>query len=95
MKNNISALTEQLTDVLNNFAESTNKQAERGYKKVRPYVNSMFSDASDRGGAAFDAAQNAAYSLEESLEETIQERPLAAVAIALGVGFILGAAWKK
>ena len=45
--------------------------------------------------SAYEDARDAAYSIEESLEDSSQERPLAAVAIALGIGFVLGAAWKK
>ena len=55
----------------------------------------MASDWQDRGLAAYEDARDAAYSIEESLEDSIQERPLASVVIALGIGFIIGAAWKK
>ena len=35
MKNDIAALTDQITDVLNCFAGTANKQARRGYKQAR------------------------------------------------------------
>ena len=38
-----------------------------------------FDDLSERGGAMYDAAQDAASSLEERLEALITERPLATV----------------
>jgi ElaB/YqjD/DUF883 family membrane-anchored ribosome-binding protein len=50
---------------------------------------------SERGGAAMDAAQDAAYSFEESLEDVITQRPLATVGLALGLGFLIGAAWRR
>ncbi|MDB5626811.1 MAG: hypothetical protein JWR73_2613 [Tardiphaga sp.] len=102
MKNDISALTEQLTEVLNNYAEKASKQARQGFKQARSRADSLSSDWSgaasewqDRGLAAYEDARDAAHSLEESLEDSIQERPLAAVAIAAGIGFLIGAAWKK
>ena len=102
VKNDISALTEQLTDVLNSYADKASKQARQGYKQARSRADSLASDWSgvasdwqDRGLAAYEDARDAAYSLEESLEDQIQERPLAAVAIAAGIGFLIGAAWKK
>jgi ElaB/YqjD/DUF883 family membrane-anchored ribosome-binding protein len=95
VKNDISALTDQITDVLNTFAGTASKQARRGYKQARANVDSVMSDVSDRGGAIADAAQDAAYSIEETLEDVIQQRPLATVGIALGLGFLIGVTWRR
>ena len=95
VKNDISALTEQITDALNSFAGTAGKQARRGYKQARANVDSAVDDLSERGSAAMDAAHDAATSIEETLEELVQERPLATVALALGLGFLIGAAWRR
>src|SRR6266496_6565840 len=87
VKNDIAALTEQITDALNSFAGSATKQARRGYKQARANVDSAMEEASERGSAVMDAAQDAAYSIEETLEDVIAERPLATVGLALGLGF--------
>jgi ElaB/YqjD/DUF883 family membrane-anchored ribosome-binding protein len=95
VKNDISALTDQITDVLNSFAGTASKQARRGYKQARANVDSAVDDMSERGSAALDAAQDAAYSIEESLEDVITQRPLATVGLALGLGFVIGAIWRR
>jgi ElaB/YqjD/DUF883 family membrane-anchored ribosome-binding protein len=95
VKNDISALTDQITDALNSFAGSAKKQARRGYKDARANVDSAVDDMSERGSAMMDAAQDAAYSIEESLEDVITQRPLATVGLALGVGFLIGAMWRR
>jgi len=95
VKNDIAALTDQITDALNTFAGSAQKQARRGYKQARANVDTALDDASERGGAMLDAAQDAAYSIEESLEEVIAQRPLATVGLALGLGFIIGMTWRR
>jgi ElaB/YqjD/DUF883 family membrane-anchored ribosome-binding protein len=95
VKNDISALTEQITDALNSFAGTAGKQARRGYKQARANVDSAVDDLAERGSAAMDAAQDTANSIEETLEELVQERPLATVALALGLGFLIGAAWRR
>src|SRR6202043_4047685 len=77
VKNDIAALTDQITDVINSFAGTAKKQAHRGYKQARAQVDSAVDDMSERGGAMMDAAQDAAYSIEESLEDVITQRPLA------------------
>jgi len=95
VKNDISALTDQITDVLNSFAGTAKKQARRGYKEARANVDSAVDDMSERGSAMMDAAQDAAYSIEESLEDVITQRPLATVGLALGLGFLIGAMWRR
>jgi ElaB/YqjD/DUF883 family membrane-anchored ribosome-binding protein len=95
VKNDISALTEQITDALNSFAGTARKQAHRGYKQARANVNSAVDDISDRGSAVVDAAQDAAMSIEETLEDVIAERPLATVGIALALGFLIGLTWRR
>lgn len=95
VKDDIAALTGQIADALNTFAGVAKGRAQRGYRQARANVDSAVSDLSERGGTAVDAAQDAANSLEETLEEVIQQRPLATVGLALGVGFLLGLAWRR
>jgi ElaB/YqjD/DUF883 family membrane-anchored ribosome-binding protein len=95
VKNDISALTEQITDALNAFAGSAGKQARRSYRDARANVDATVDDMSERGSAMMDSAYDAASSLEESLEDAIAQRPLATVGIALGIGFLIGAAWRR
>jgi len=95
VKNDISALTDQITDALNSFAGTAGKQARRGYKQARANVDSAVDDISERGGAMMDAAHDAASSIEETLEDVITQRPLATVGLALGLGFLIGATWRR
>ena len=53
------------------------------------------SGASDRAGAVAGAAQDTASSVADSLAGLIEDRPVAAVALALGVGFLMGVAWRR
>jgi ElaB/YqjD/DUF883 family membrane-anchored ribosome-binding protein len=95
VKNDIAALTDQITDALNTFAGTASKQARRGYKQARANAEQTMDDMSERGGAMMGAAQDAAYSIEESLEDVITQRPLATVGLALGLGFLAGAIWRR
>jgi ElaB/YqjD/DUF883 family membrane-anchored ribosome-binding protein len=95
VKNDISALADQITDVLNSFAGTAKKQARRGYQQARANVDDAVDDMSERGGAMMEAAQDAARSLEETLEDVIMQRPLATVGLAIGLGFLIGATWRR
>jgi ElaB/YqjD/DUF883 family membrane-anchored ribosome-binding protein len=58
-------------------------------------MDAAVSDATERGGALLDAAHDAASSLEETLEDVVTQRPLATVGLALGLGFLIGMAWRR
>lgn len=95
VKNDISALTEQITEALNSFTGSAQKRARRGYRQARANVDSTVADLSKRGSEALDAAQDAAATLEDTLEDAIQQRPIAAIGLALGLGFLIGVTWRR
>ena len=95
VKNDIAALTDQITDALNTFAGAAKKQARRGYKQARENVDATVDDMTERGSAMMDAAHDAAFSMGETLEDAITQRPLATVGIALGLGFLIGVTWRR
>jgi ElaB/YqjD/DUF883 family membrane-anchored ribosome-binding protein len=95
VKNDINALTDQITDALNTLAGTARKKARRGYKQARANVDSVVDNISERGSAVMGAAQDAAVSVEETLEDVIAERPLATVGLALGIGFLIGVTWRR
>ena len=95
VKNDIATLTKQVGDALNTFLSTAGKQARRGYKQARENVDSTISDMSERSGAMMDVAQDAATSMQETLEDTIRQRPIGTVALALGIGFLIGLAWRR
>jgi ElaB/YqjD/DUF883 family membrane-anchored ribosome-binding protein len=95
VKNDISALADQITDTINTLAGTARKQARRGYKNARDNVDSVVDDLSERSDAMMGAAQDAAASVGETLENVITERPLAIVGLALGLGFLIGVTWRR
>jgi ElaB/YqjD/DUF883 family membrane-anchored ribosome-binding protein len=95
VKDDISALTTQITDALNALSSAATKQARQGYKQARASADTVLSDVSERGSAAIGAAQDAARSAEESLEDAIRQRPIAAIGLAVGLGFLIGVTWRR
>lgn len=53
------------------------------------------SDMNERGNAALEAAQDAAATLEDTLEDAIHQRPIAAIGLAVGLGFLIGVTWRR
>ena len=81
VRNDLSKLSEQLVGLLS--AKGT-----AAYKRARKQLDATMGDATD-------AAREVRDNLSEALEESVQERPLATLAIALGMGFLIGALWRR
>jgi ElaB/YqjD/DUF883 family membrane-anchored ribosome-binding protein len=95
MKNAIGDLSEQVADAASDIGAVAQSQARRGLKNARSHVNAMMSDASDRVGVVANVAQTQASSIGDTLQDVIEERPLSTVALALGLGFLIGVTWRR
>ncbi len=95
VKNDIAHLAQQVSEAVNALGAVAQGQARRGLRNARANVDSVMSDASDRAGAVASAAQDAASSVGDTLAEVIQERPVATLAFALGLGFLIGVTWRR
>jgi ElaB/YqjD/DUF883 family membrane-anchored ribosome-binding protein len=95
MKNAIGELSHQVAGAASDIGAVAQEQAKRGLKHARANVDSMVADASDRVGAIASTAQLQASSIADTLEDVVRERPLSTVALALGLGFLVGVTWRR
>lgn len=99
MKDAIGGLSDQIADAASDLGAAAQEQTKRGLKYAREYAganaDSMVAAASNRVSAAADAAQSQASSLADALEDAVRERPLSSAAFALGLGFLIGAIWRR
>ena len=95
VKTDISHLSQQLSDAVNALTEIAQSETRRGVRRARTNVNALMSDASDRAGTVASAAQDAASSVGETVADVMEERPLATVAVAMGIGFLIGVTWRR
>jgi ElaB/YqjD/DUF883 family membrane-anchored ribosome-binding protein len=96
MKDAISGLSDQIADAAGDLGAAAQEQAKRGVKYAREHGgDAMVAAASDRASAAASAAQSQASSLGDALEDAVRERPISAVALALGLGFMIGVVWRR
>ena len=95
VKNDIAHLSQQISDAVSTLSAVAQTQTRRGLRRARSNVDSIVSDASGRAGVVANAAQDAASSIGDTLADVIEERPVATVALALGLGFLIGVTWRR
>ncbi len=95
VKTDISHLSQQLSDAVSALSEIAQSETRRGVRRARSNVNALMSDASDRAGIVASAAQDTASSVGGAVADVMEERPLATVAVAMGLGFLIGVTWRR
>jgi ElaB/YqjD/DUF883 family membrane-anchored ribosome-binding protein len=95
MNDAIGGPSNQISDAVSDIGSAAQEQVKRGPQHPRANVGSMVNDASDRLGIVANRAQSQASTLGDSLEDAIQERPLATLALAVGLGFLAGLVWRR
>lgn len=81
MRDDISKLSEQVVDLLQTKGNAAYKRARKQF------------DATT--GEAVDAVRDVRDTFTSAIEESLEERPLATLAMAVGLGFVLGAMWRR
>ena len=62
---------------------------------TRTNVRSVVSDAQDRGRDAVKAVSEVGDNVANAIAKSLEKRPYTTLALAVGIGFILGAMWKS
>ncbi|WIY51942.1 DNA gyrase subunit B [Devosia sp. YIM 151766] len=85
----LEAQVAQLQDDLKSITETLGKLTGDKVDEARSVAATELRELKRKGQHMLDEAQDQAEAVEKQLKDTIREKPLTAVATALGVGFVL------
>jgi ElaB/YqjD/DUF883 family membrane-anchored ribosome-binding protein len=88
LRDDFSRLAAQVADIV----------AGRGtaaWQRARSGMDDVFSDAQDKSREAVDAMREVSDKVVEAVDESIKNRPYTTLAMALGLGFLFGATWRR
>jgi len=58
-------------------------------------VRTVVSDAQDTGKEAVRAVRDVRDNVADAIDKSLDERPYTTLALAVGIGFLLGAIWAR
>jgi ElaB/YqjD/DUF883 family membrane-anchored ribosome-binding protein len=70
-------------------------QGGKAWGHARAGVDEALADAGSRGREAVDAVREVGENMREAIDTSLQERPYTTLALALGIGFLFGATWRR
>jgi ElaB/YqjD/DUF883 family membrane-anchored ribosome-binding protein len=79
-----SRTADDLANKATNLAEQTGEKIERTVQNL-----------ADQGREATEQLQNVADNFKTAVDKSVKDQPLTTLAVAAGVGFVIGALWKS
>lgn len=95
IRNDISKLTQQMTDLVDETKDTAMAQVKTQVRRAQEAANSAISDAQATGREAVDAFRDVADTFGDAIDDSLKRRPYATLAVAAGIGFLFGAAWRR
>jgi ElaB/YqjD/DUF883 family membrane-anchored ribosome-binding protein len=92
LREDLSTLAQEVTNLMGSTGNQTLDDVKDRIRGIRSALDEVISEAGVRGR---DTLRGVSENLIPTIEESIKERPLMTLALALGLGFFLGATWRK
>ena len=95
LRREIGRLADQVTDSLQEAGDDALTEAKAQIRRIKDNVDGIISSAGEKGADATRAVREVTGNVGSAVEESLRARPFATLAVAIGVGFIFGMAWRR
>jgi ElaB/YqjD/DUF883 family membrane-anchored ribosome-binding protein len=92
LRNDVARLTSQIADI---FASRGNEAWSRAKENIKSNIEGVMSDATAKGQEAVDAVREVGDNMVDAIDESLKKRPYTTLALAVGIGFLFGATWRR
>lgn len=95
IQNDIQALKNDMSRLTSQIAEIVTAKGAFAWKRARTSIDDAVGTAGAKGKEMADATRQATDGTIDAIEESVRERPFTTLALTLGIGFMIGAAWRR
>jgi ElaB/YqjD/DUF883 family membrane-anchored ribosome-binding protein len=88
LRDDVARLTRQIADIVAALGGAT-------WRKAKSNVEDVLGEAQEKGQEAVDAVREVGDNLVDALDESLKKRPYTTLGLALGIGFLFGATWRR
>jgi ElaB/YqjD/DUF883 family membrane-anchored ribosome-binding protein len=92
LREDFGRLAEQFREILSTRG---NAAWQRAKSQAKSSIDGVVSDARDTGRDAAGAVRDISDNFVEAIDDSLKTRPYTTLAIAAGLGFLFGAAWRR
>jgi ElaB/YqjD/DUF883 family membrane-anchored ribosome-binding protein len=96
LRGDVARLTAQIADIFASRGNEAWGRAKESIKSnIKANIEGVMSDASAKGQEAVDAVREVGDNLVDAIDESLKKRPYTTLALAVGIGFLFGATWRR
>jgi ElaB/YqjD/DUF883 family membrane-anchored ribosome-binding protein len=88
LRKDVVKLASQITDIFG-------AKGGAALSRARANVEGVMADASAKGQEAVDAVREVGDNVMDAIDESLKKRPYTTLALAVGIGFLFGAIWRR
>ena len=88
LRNEVRRLTDQITEIVT-------AKGNAAWSRARSNIEGVVSDATAKGEEAVHAVREVGDTMVDAIEDSLRKRPYTTLAIAVGIGFLFGATWRR
>jgi ElaB/YqjD/DUF883 family membrane-anchored ribosome-binding protein len=88
LRNDVARLSSQLGEILTTRGGAA-------WNRAKANLGGVVSDASAKGQEAVDAVREVGDNMLDAIDESLKKRPYTTLALAVGIGFLFGATWRR
>src|SRR5262249_38836980 len=92
LRDDVARLANQVGEI---FATRGAAAWSRAASNIQSNIEGVMSDATAKGQEAVDAVREVGDNLADAIDESLKKRPYTTLALAAGLGFLLGAIWRR
>jgi ElaB/YqjD/DUF883 family membrane-anchored ribosome-binding protein len=88
LRSDVARLSNQIADIFSSKGNAT-------WSRAKSNVEEVVSDVSAKGQEAVDAVREVGDNMVDAIDESLKNRPYTTLALAVGIGFLFGATWRR
>ena len=91
----LEALRDDVTRLGNQLSDIFASRGGAAWSRARSNVEGVMSDVSAKGQEAVEAVREVGDNMVDAIDESLKKRPYTTLALAVGIGFLFGATWRR
>lgn len=95
LRQDLGDLADQVTDLLSGKGEEVIDDVKQRVTRIREGLDSALGDVGARGRAAVHDAKGNIQDLGGTIEDTVREHPFTMLALAIGLGVVVGTTLRR
>lgn len=95
IQDDLQALREDFGRLAEQIGQILSDRGGAAWQRARTGVDGVMSDAQDKSREAVDAMRGVSDNFVAAIDDSLKNRPYTTLAIIGGIGFLLGAMWRR